>query len=150
MLTPAQDSQVQYAMSFDTINGTGTAAAMSDGRPIIAKTGTTDDAQSAFFIGAIPQYALTVGIFTDSQSDNSTETLNNLGGNVGGGFGGYWPARIWNTFAENEFASAAHPGFPDAAVQRVDMEHVRRRACFRRRRPAPPRPPSRRPSQRLR
>ena len=88
VLTPAQDSQVQYAMSFDTINGTGTAAAMSDGRPIIAKTGTTDDAQSAFFIGAIPQYALTVGIFTDSQSDKSPETLNNLGGNVGGGFGG--------------------------------------------------------------
>ena len=112
VLTPAQDSQVQYAMSFDTINGTGTAAAMSDGRPIIAKTGTTDDAQSAFFIGAIPQYALTVGIFTDSQSDKSAETLNNLGGNVGGGFGGYWPARIWNTFAENEFASLPIQDFP--------------------------------------
>ena len=112
VLTPAQDSQVQYAMSFDTINGTGTAAAMSDGRPIIAKTGTTDDAQSAFFIGAIPQYALTVGIFTDSQSDKSPETLNNLGGNVGGGFGGYWPARIWNTFAENEFASLSIQDFP--------------------------------------
>ena len=112
VLTPAQDSQVQYAMSFDTINGTGTAAAMSDGRPIIAKTGTTDDAQSAFFVGAIPQYALTVGIFTDSQSDKSPETLNNLGGNVGGGFGGYWPARIWNTFAENEFASLSIQDFP--------------------------------------
>ena len=112
VLTPAQDSQVQYAMSFDTINGTGTAAAMSDGRPIIAKTGTTDDAQSAFFIGAIPQYALTVGIFTDSQSDKSSETLNNLGGNVGGGFGGYWPARIWNTFAENEFAALSIQDFP--------------------------------------
>ncbi|MGO9781473.1 MAG: transglycosylase domain-containing protein [Streptosporangiaceae bacterium] len=112
VLTPVQDSQVQYAMSFDTINGTGTAAAMSDGRPIIAKTGTTDDAQSAFFIGAIPQYALTVGIFTDSQSPKSTETLNDLGGNVGGGFGGYWPARIWNTFAENEFAQLPIEDFP--------------------------------------
>ena len=112
VLNPAQDSQVQYAMSFDTINGTGTAAAMSDGRPIIAKTGTTDDAQSAFFIGAIPQYALTVGIFTESQSDTSAETLNNLGGDVGGGFGGYWPARIWNTFAENEFAPLPIQDFP--------------------------------------
>ena len=112
VLTPAQDSQVQYAMSFDTINGTGTAAAMSDGRPIIAKTGTTDDAQSAFFIGAIPQYALTVGIFTGSQSPKSAETLNNLGGSVGGGFGGYWPARIWNTFAENEFAPLPIQDFP--------------------------------------
>ena len=105
MLTPAQDSQVQYAMSYDTVNGTGTAAAMSNGQPIIAKTGTTDNAQSAFFIGAIPQYALTVGIFTENQSDKTKETLNGLGGNVGGGFGGYWPARIWNTFAENEWAS---------------------------------------------
>ncbi|HEY1672541.1 MAG TPA: transglycosylase domain-containing protein [Streptosporangiaceae bacterium] len=105
VLTPAQDSQVQYAMSYDTVDGTGTAAAMSDGRPIIAKTGTTDNAQSAFFIGAIPQYALTVGIFTENQSDKTKETLNGLGGDVGGGFGGYWPARIWNTFAENEWAS---------------------------------------------
>jgi membrane peptidoglycan carboxypeptidase len=105
VLTPAQDSQVQYAMSFDTVNGTGTAAAMSDGRPIIAKTGTTDNAQSAFFIGAIPQYALSVGIFTENQSDKTTESLNGLGGNVGGGFGGYWPARIWNTFAEAEWSS---------------------------------------------
>jgi membrane peptidoglycan carboxypeptidase len=105
VLTPAQDSQVQYAMSFDTVNGTGTAAAMSDGRPVIAKTGTTDKAQSAFFIGAIPQYALSVGIFTENQGDKTKETLNSLGGNVGGGFGGYWPARIWNTFAENEWAS---------------------------------------------
>ena len=112
VLTPALDSQVQYAMSFDTINGTGTAAAMSDGRPIIAKTGTTDSAQSAFFIGAIPQYALTVGIFTENQGNHSTETLNGLGGNVGGGFGGYWPARIWRTFAEDQFAPLPIQQFP--------------------------------------
>ena len=112
VLMPAQDSQVQYAMSYDTINGTGTAAAMSDGRPIIAKTGTTDDAQSAFFIGAIPQYALTVGIFAENQSSSSKETLNGLGGNVGGGFGGYWPARIWHTFAEDEFAQLPMQQFP--------------------------------------
>jgi membrane peptidoglycan carboxypeptidase len=112
VLTPAQDSQVQYAMSFDTTGqGTGTAAAMNDGRPIIAKTGTTNDAQSAFFIGAIPQYALTVGIFTDKQG-KTTETLNGLGGNAGGGFGGYWPARIWKTFAESAFAPLPVQQFP--------------------------------------
>ena len=112
VLTAQQDSQVQYAMSFDTINGTGTAAAMDDGRPIIAKTGTTDSAQAAFFIGAIPQYALTVGIFTESQSNTSKETLNGLGGNVGGGFGGYWPARMWHTFAEDMFAPLPIQQFP--------------------------------------
>jgi membrane peptidoglycan carboxypeptidase len=112
VLTPAQDSQVQYAMSFDTTGqGTGTAAAMNDGRPIIAKTGTTNDAQSAFFIGAIQQYSLTVGIFTDKQG-KTTETLNGLGGNAGGGFGGYWPARIWKTFAESAFAPLPVQQFP--------------------------------------
>jgi len=106
VLTPAQTSQVQYAMEDTTVNGTAVNAANGlGGRPIIAKTGTTDNAQSAFFIGAIPQYALTVGIFTENQSDKTKETLNGLGGDVGGGFGGYWPARIWNTFAENEWAS---------------------------------------------
>jgi membrane peptidoglycan carboxypeptidase len=103
VLSPQLDSQVQYAMEATTVDGTGTAAAMSDGREIIGKTGTTDDAHSAFFIGAIPQYALAVGIFTASQSTTTTETLNGLGGNVGGGFGGYWPARIWNSVAENVF-----------------------------------------------
>src|SRR6202000_530775 len=112
VLTPDRDSQVQYAMSFDTVNGTGTAAAMADGRPIIAKTGTTDNSKSAFFIGAIPQYALSVGIFTQSQSDKSSETLDSLGGNVGGGFGGYWPARIWHTFAEDGVSSLPVQQFP--------------------------------------
>ena len=98
---------------------------MTDGRPIIAKTGTTDNAHSAFFIGAIPQYALTVGIFTEKQSDQN-QTLNGLGGNVGGGFGGYWPARIWHTFAEDEFAQPAHPAVPDAAVHRHGLEHAQR------------------------
>jgi membrane peptidoglycan carboxypeptidase len=118
VLSPAQASQVQYAMSFDTVNGTGTAAAMDDGRPIIAKTGTTDSSRSAFFIGAIPQYALTVGIFVQNQGNidahgkKNTETLDNLGGNVGGGFGGYWPARIWHSFAEDEFASLPAQQFP--------------------------------------
>jgi membrane peptidoglycan carboxypeptidase len=104
VLTSAQDYQVEYAMKFDTINGTGISAAMTDGRPIIAKTGTTNSAQSAFFEGAIPQYSLAVGIFSDDQTGDNKKTLNGLGGNVGGGFGGYWPARIWHTFAENEFA----------------------------------------------
>jgi membrane peptidoglycan carboxypeptidase len=89
-------SQVQYAMSKVAYDGTGAAAGMSDGRPIIAKTGTTNSAQSAFFIGAIPQESLAVGIFTNHQ----TQTLNGLGG-ISQGFGGTWPAMIWHAYAEN-------------------------------------------------
>jgi membrane peptidoglycan carboxypeptidase len=111
VLTPAQDSQVQYAMEATTVDGTGTAAAMSDGRPIIGKTGTTNTAQSAFFLGAIPQYSLAVGIFTNEQNGvTGAESLNNLGGL--GGYGGDWPALIWHTFAQNEFLSLPVEQFP--------------------------------------
>jgi membrane peptidoglycan carboxypeptidase len=100
-LNAAEDSQVQYAMSEDTNPSYGTApvAAMSNGQEIIAKTGTTEKAQSAFFIGAIPSQALTVALFTSYQS----QTLNGLGGNSQGGYGGTWPATIWHTYAENMF-----------------------------------------------
>jgi membrane peptidoglycan carboxypeptidase len=75
---------------------------MSNGQEIIAKTGTTNTAQSAFFIGAIPSQSLAVALFTNQQG-RGTETLNNLGGNPQGGFGGTWPATIWHTYAENQF-----------------------------------------------
>jgi membrane peptidoglycan carboxypeptidase len=98
-------TQVQWAMSKTTVDGTATVAAMSDGREIIGKTGTTNTAQSAFFIGAIPQEALAVGMFTNDQNGATNgESLNGLGGQLQGGFGGTWPATIWHTYAEDMFA----------------------------------------------
>jgi membrane peptidoglycan carboxypeptidase len=83
-----------------TVDGTGTAAAAYlNYRPIIAKTGTTTNSHSGFFIGAIPQYSLVVGMFTAKQSAVA-QSLIPLGG---GGFGGARPAEIWNTFALAEF-----------------------------------------------
>jgi membrane peptidoglycan carboxypeptidase len=82
--------------------GTAPNAAMSNGQEIVGKTGTTNKAQSAFFIGAIPSQALAVAFFTDNQSDKTTQTLDGLGG-IAGGFGGTWPANIWHTYAENQF-----------------------------------------------
>ena len=102
-------SQVQYAMSKVAYDGTGAAAGMSDGRPIIAKTGTTNTAQSAFFIGAIPQESLAVGIFTNHQN----QTLNGLGG-ISQGFGGTWPAMIWHSYAQNMFLPLGAQQFPPA------------------------------------
>ena len=88
---------------------------MSNGQEIIAKTGTTNTAQSAFFIGAIPSQALAVALFTDSQGgkDGSrSRRSNNLGGNPQGGFGGTWPATIWHTYAENMFVPLGIEQFP--------------------------------------
>jgi membrane peptidoglycan carboxypeptidase len=105
-------TQVQYAMSKTTVDGTATAAAMTDGREIIGKTGTTNTAQSAFFIGAIPQEALAVGMFTNNQTGTGNETLNGLGGQSQGGFGGTWPSMIWHTYAEDMFAPLSIVQFP--------------------------------------
>jgi len=108
-------SQVQYAMTKVAYNGTGAAAGMSDGRQIISKTGTTNTAQSAFFIGAIPQESLAIGIFTNHQSGlpNDPQTLNGLGG-ISQGFGGTWPAMIWHAYAENMLAPLGAEQFQQA------------------------------------
>jgi membrane peptidoglycan carboxypeptidase len=102
-LNSEEASQVQYAMSQDTAPyGTAPTAAMSNGQGIIAKTGTTNTAQSAFFIGAIPSQSMAVALFTNQQGKGK-QTLNMLGGNSQGGFGGTWAAAIWHTYAENMF-----------------------------------------------
>ena len=68
VLTPAEASDVNYALSFDDKpGGTAPTVGLTDGREIAAKTGTTNLAQSAFFIGAIPQFTLAVGMFTNEQ-----------------------------------------------------------------------------------
>jgi membrane peptidoglycan carboxypeptidase len=105
-------SQVQYAMSKDDAPyATAPVAAMSNGQEIIAKTGTTNSAQSAFFIGAIPSQALAVAIRTNDQGYGK-QTLHNLGGNSQGGFGGTWPATIWHTYAEDMFVPLGVEPFP--------------------------------------
>jgi membrane peptidoglycan carboxypeptidase len=106
VLTPAQAADVDYALSFDTQSG-GTGypeAVLNPYRPTIGKTGTTDDAQSAFFIGAIPQFSLGIGMFTDNQNQ-SLNGLPAIGNNATGGYGGAWPAAIWRQFMESEFST---------------------------------------------
>jgi membrane peptidoglycan carboxypeptidase len=110
VLTAAQAADVDYALSFDTVDGTASAQGqLTPTRPVIGKTGTTDQAQSAFFIGAIPQYSLAIGMFTNSQNEVAGgETLNilpQLVGNQTGGYGGAWPTAIWRTYMQNEFAN---------------------------------------------
>jgi membrane peptidoglycan carboxypeptidase len=110
VLTPAQAADVDYALSFDTQPG-GTAypnAVLNPARPTIGKTGTTDAAQGAFFIGAIPQYSFAVGMFTNQQNQQpGGESLNNMASvnGQGGGYGGNWPAWIWRTYMQNQFAN---------------------------------------------
>jgi membrane peptidoglycan carboxypeptidase len=124
VLTPEQAADVDYAMSFDTQPGLGTAAGMglTNGQTIIAKTGTTNLSQQAFFEGATPRDAMAVGMFVEKggctlpasdqalcQSTGSLsytppaglQTLFGVGGWAG--YGGQWPAEIWHTYFMNEF-----------------------------------------------
>ena len=116
-------TQVQYVMSQVDNPSYGTApnAAMSNGQEIVGKTGTTNKAQSAFFIGAIPSQALAVAFFTDNQSNKTTQTLDGLGG-IAGGFGGTWPANIWHTYAENQFVGPSVEPFAGAGLHRCHLE----------------------------
>lgn len=115
VVSPDVASDVDYTLSFDTTQGTGTNAAMTDGRPIIGKTGTTETAQSAFFLGAIPQYSLAIGMFTNQQNAKAGgQSLNGLGGLPG--YGGNWPAMIWHAYAQKVFAKLRVENFPSPSL----------------------------------
>jgi membrane peptidoglycan carboxypeptidase len=132
VLTPAEAADVDWAMSFDTQSG-GTAAGLglTNGQTVIAKTGTTNLSQSAFFMGATPKEAMAVGMFvshpgctlpaSEQYYCSSTsaiafappaglETLFGVGGLSG--YGGQYPALIWHDFFMDRFNNQAPVAFP--------------------------------------
>jgi membrane peptidoglycan carboxypeptidase len=132
VLTPAQAADVDWAMSFDTVPGGGGTAAglgLNDGQTVIAKTGTTNLSQSAFFMGATPKYAMAVGMFVSkptcpprlqAQCSNAgslayqppagIQTLFGVGDLSG--YGGQYPALIWHDFFNANFDSGPLMPFP--------------------------------------
>jgi membrane peptidoglycan carboxypeptidase len=123
VLTADQAADVDWALSADTVPG-GTAAGLGldNGQPVIAKTGTTNLSQSAYFMAATPKYAMSDALFVKhpgctlpkSQQYQCSSTgalafapppgLETLFG-VGGlsGYGGQYPAYIWHEFFVNNF-----------------------------------------------
>jgi membrane peptidoglycan carboxypeptidase len=123
-LQPEVAGDVDYALSFDTSSfpglgtGTGYPNAVWD-RPFIAKTGTLgtgDSSSQAWFVGAIPQYSLAVGMFTDRPNGKHQEILDVLPklGPWLGGYGGAWPAHIWHTFMSENFTNLKVESLPPA------------------------------------
>jgi membrane peptidoglycan carboxypeptidase len=88
-------------MSKDVISGTAAGAARSFNwtRPMLGKTGTTQQSKSAAFVGATPQLAGAVQVFNDGRSPegicDSTPGEPYLCGENGNIFGGKAPARTW-------------------------------------------------------
>jgi membrane peptidoglycan carboxypeptidase len=134
VLTPPQAADVDWALSFDTVPGGGGTAAgegLTNGQTVIAKTGTTNLAQSAYFMGATPKYAMAVGMFVSkphcpkrlTNFCSSTgalafappaglQTLFGVGGMSG--YGGQWPAYIWHSFFMANFNTLTPIAFPPA------------------------------------
>ena len=132
VLTPDEAAEVDYAMSFDMGSlGTANGLGLTNGQTVIAKTGTTNLSQSAFFLGATPRYAMAVGMFvnkphcprpavraglcTSTQAlafapPPGVQTLFGVGGLAG--YGGQWPAVIWHDYFMKKFNSQPVQSWP--------------------------------------
>lgn len=87
--------QVTYALRQVVSSGTGTGA-LSAGRPVAGKTGTSDDFKSAWFAGYTPQLAAAVMMVRNDANGNSI-SLAGVGG-MSEVTGGSIPARIFGEF----------------------------------------------------
>jgi membrane peptidoglycan carboxypeptidase len=132
VLTPDQAAEVDYAMSFDmSPMGTADGLGLTNGQTVIAKTGTTNLSQSAFFLGATQRDAMAVGMFvskpycslpadeqalcTDTNAlafapPAGLQTLFGVGGYPG--YGGQWPAIIWHDYFMKQFNSLPVQAWP--------------------------------------
>jgi membrane peptidoglycan carboxypeptidase len=118
VLSTVQAADVDFALSADNVpGGTAYPQAAWPGHAVIGKTGTTQTAQDAWFIGAIPQQSMAVALFTDSQNSISgpgqqtLDMLPRLAGNSTGGYGGAWPAYIWHSYMTSTFGSLPPAAF---------------------------------------
>jgi membrane peptidoglycan carboxypeptidase len=90
---------VTYALQGVVEGGTGTAAALADGRDVAGKTGTAQHYSDAWFCGYTPQLAACVWVgYVKSQ-----RPLENING-VPYVFGGTIPAEIWHDFMTDAMA----------------------------------------------
>ncbi|MCS6959024.1 MAG: penicillin-binding protein 1A [Pseudanabaenaceae cyanobacterium SKYGB_i_bin29] len=101
-LNPYAVAMVNDVLRAVVTSGTGTAAQLSDGRPVAGKTGTTSDFRDAWFVGYVPQMAVAVWIGNDDYSPMAYGTT-----------GGVHVAPIWRRFMEQAMAGQPIKNFPD-------------------------------------
>ncbi|HEX3299007.1 MAG TPA: transglycosylase domain-containing protein [Actinomycetota bacterium] len=94
--------------------GTGTAANI--GRPQIGKTGTDDNHDNAWFVGAVPQLsaAVWVGFHEGQIPMEPPRTRITV-------FGGTWPAQIWRLLMEKATSTLPPDAFPTPEVHYVTV-----------------------------
>ncbi|MGB7981870.1 MAG: transglycosylase domain-containing protein [Candidatus Nanopelagicales bacterium] len=92
---------VNSALQSVVTNGTG-APARALGRPVAAKTGTTDEYKASWFAGYVPQLAAAVS-FGKSGANGEELSLSGTGG-LSQFYGSGFPARIWTAFMQGALA----------------------------------------------
>ena len=137
---------VNFALQSVVNNGTG-GPARALGRPVAAKTGSTDEYRSAWFAGYVPQLASAVS-FSKNDKNGNVLSLSGVGGQVQF-FGSGFPARVWTAFmigalAEHPGRGVRGPGGSALGRRWVQPRPRRRPRRPPRRRPRPRRPPRRR------
>ncbi|TCP56886.1 membrane peptidoglycan carboxypeptidase [Tamaricihabitans halophyticus] len=119
---PLANSMVQGMSKDDTPGGTSYNAASNAGwsRPMLGKTGTTQDNKSAAFIGATPQLAAAAMTFPDGSSPQGLcGTPPQLcGANGGDIFGGKTPATTWF-----DAMGPIHAGMPEKPLPPADPRY---------------------------
>nr|WP_246422483.1 transglycosylase domain-containing protein [Nocardiopsis mwathae] len=104
----AAAADATYAMTQVVENGGGDKAALPDGRPVAGKTGTSNDAKSAWFVGYTPQLSVAVGL---SRTDGQRLVIPG----VSDVYGGTTSARIWRNFMAKAMEGQPVKDFPAPA-----------------------------------
>ncbi|WP_017595526.1 transglycosylase domain-containing protein [Nocardiopsis potens] len=105
-------------------DGGGKEAMLSDGRPVAGKTGTSNDAKSAWFVGYTPQMSTAVGLFRDGGKQLEIPGVQDV-------YGGTTSAKIWKAFMEEAMKGVEVKQFPPRAGVGDDQSFL----------PATPTPP---------
>ncbi len=102
VIDPSIARQVTFAMSQVVESGTGTAAQF--GRPAAGKTGTTQDARDAWFVGYTCELTAAVWMGYPGAPGEPVRTMEDFRGMEV--HGGDFPAEIWSAFMTRATASA--------------------------------------------
>ncbi|WP_460855333.1 transglycosylase domain-containing protein, partial [Nocardiopsis coralliicola] len=90
-----------------TEDGGGKEAMLGD-RPVAGKTGTSNDAKSAWFVGYTPQMSTAVGLFRDNGEQLEIPGVQDV-------YGGTTSAKIWRSFMEVAMEGEPVEQFPARA-----------------------------------
>ncbi len=101
---------VTYGLNRVVTNGTGSTA-LALGRPAAAKTGTTDDNKSAWFVGYTPQLSTAV-LMAKEDAAGLPVSLSGTGG-LSTVTGGSYPAAIWTAYMTAALEGLPVEDFPE-------------------------------------